>query len=183
MLTFFTRPCATAAVATLLAATGVAAGPADAASAASVSASAVVHASVTAKRAVEGKSLPSYDAELVALVNDARTARGLTRLKVSTALRSQAIKWSSTISTRKRLSHDPRLARSAARAGCAEVRYWGENVAYTSGGPAKMFSLYMNSSAHRANILRRRFNTVGVGTVSAGGVNWNTMKFVQGRCN
>ena len=129
----------------------------------------------------------SYDSQLLALINRARTSRGIKPLKTTPKLAKAAQKWSGRLAASHNLRHDPGLLGSVSRtAGCSRVTALGENVAYTSGSAASMFAMYMNSPGHRANILSRSFTYVGVrsvnSTASWGIVHWNTMKFVRARC-
>ncbi|MEI2727955.1 MAG: CAP domain-containing protein [Candidatus Nanopelagicales bacterium] len=133
------------------------------------------------------RALSSYDARLVALINQARKADGVAPLKVTKKLAKSAKRWSKTTARSQVLRHDPNLKTSvSSKGGCTALRSWGENVAYTSRSADSMFAMYMNSPGHRANILDAGFRYVGVGTVnrsaSWGNVHWNTMKFVTGRC-
>lgn len=137
---------------------------------------------------VQPRATTSYDGMLLKLINNARTARGLPALKTTKKLGKAAGKWSKKLAAKRKLSHDPNLRASvSSKSGCRYVRSWGENVAYTSGSAASMFSMYMNSPGHRANILDVGYTHVGVKTVnrkaSWGKVHWNTMKFVTARCS
>ena len=149
---------------------------------------------VTVANASTSQSVPaprfssSYDKTLLRLINNARTSRGIAPLKTTKKLSKASGKWSKKIAAKRALSHDPKLRASvSAKAGCTSVRSWGENVAYTSGSASSMFSMYMNSPGHRANILNNGFTHVGVKSLkraaSWGGVYWNTMKFVTARCS
>ncbi|MFA7267346.1 MAG: CAP domain-containing protein [Candidatus Nanopelagicales bacterium] len=129
----------------------------------------------------------SYDKTLLRLMNEARASRGIAPLKTTKKLSKASKKWSKKIAAKRKLSHDPNLRASvSAKAGCTSVRSWGENVAYTSDGAGSMFSMYMNSPGHRANILNSGFTHVGVKSLKRasnwGSVYWNTMKFVTARC-
>lgn len=129
----------------------------------------------------------AYDNSMLRYINTARARHKMGPLRLTQPLYVAALKWSARLATRRQLEHDPNLARSVGSAArCAGVRAWGENVAYTSRSAASMFVMYMNSPGHRANILNRSYTHVGVATQRAPGrfgvTNWNTMKFVSGRC-
>jgi uncharacterized protein YkwD len=57
-------------------------------------------------------------------------------------------------------------------------RTWGENVGVTTGTVGDLQQAFMNSTAHRANILDRSFRRVAVGTYrDANGFLWVTVFF------
>jgi uncharacterized protein YkwD len=57
-------------------------------------------------------------------------------------------------------------------------RTWGENVGVTPGTVADLQAAFMDSPAHRANILNRDFRRVAVGTYrDADGLLWVTIVF------
>lgn len=149
---------------------------------------ATVADAATSQQAPSPRFSSGYDKTLLRLINSARTSRGIAPLKTTKKLSKASGKWSKRIAAKRKLSHDPKLRASvSAKAGCKSVRSWGENVAYTSGSANSMFSMYMNSPGHRANILNTGFTHVGVKSLkrasSWGGVYWNTMKFVTARCS
>lgn len=119
--------------------------------------------------------VPDLEARLVALTNEARTARGLPPLKVELQLTRVARDWSNTMAARRDLSHRPELGR-------AIVGNWsriGENVGV---GPSieRTHEAFMNSPGHRANVLGD-FDRVGVGIYEQDGRYWMTVNFVKGR--
>jgi uncharacterized protein YkwD len=100
---------------------------------------------------------------------------------------------------KRRLTLDPHLSKVARRhtrsmAGSgnlvhtknlgAKVTRWktlGENVGY-GGGIKQLHKLFMNSEAHRANIVKSGFRYVGVGTIRKKGFMWTTVVF-EGKKN
>jgi uncharacterized protein YkwD len=54
--------------------------------------------------------------------------------------------------------------------------WWGENLA-AAGTLRRVRKLWMHSSEHRANLLSRHFDHVGVGVVKSGGFVWVTAIF------
>ncbi len=54
---------------------------------------------------------------------------------------------------------------------------WGENVGFTDSNPTTLETAFMNSIAHRTNILDRRFKRVGIGAVVVNGRLWVTVFF------
>jgi len=78
------------------------------------------------------------------------------------------------------LSHNPNLGSQLESHGSPNWTTYSENVAFgdTSSADA-MFTNYMNSPEHRANILDSHVRYVGVGVVFSGGNAWNTLDFVD----
>lgn len=78
-----------------------------------------------------------------------------------------------------RLGHNPNLGRDVTE----RVGPWlvvGENVG--CGGDADhLHGMWMRSAAHRANILRGQYDTVGIGATYARGCLWATVVFVDRR--
>ena len=133
-------------------------------------------------------STPSFDTQLLTLVNRFRIAYGRQPLTLLADLSERAIAWSGHLRQVGSLSHDRNLGAQAA-AVCS-VRSVRENVAYAdSVAPAALLTDYINSAPHRANLLATDVRYIGLGTVT--GVSpqnpsatryWNTIKFVGGRC-
>jgi hypothetical protein len=133
--------------------------------------------------------VPSYDSRLAVLVNQARLAHGLPPLAQFGPLASQSRTWSLTMASKgfSGFQHDGSYATKA-----SAVCSWTsarENIAYTTGTADSMFRMYMNSPGHRAAILSRDTQFLGVSTVSAPWpgrpgqrIYWNTMRFVGGTC-
>jgi hypothetical protein len=107
----------------------------------------------------------------VSMINSARASRGLPALASSGELASVAASWSRHMASTGTLAHNPGLT-----AQVSGYRYVGENVGY---GPdeATIHQAFMNSAAHRANILDRDYTQVGVAVVAAGGRLWVTEVF------
>lgn len=130
---------------------------------------------------------PSWDSRLLVLINQARSKAGLPVVALWTPVSTQAAQWSSRNASRDQLAHDPSYASDAGKVcGVSVAR---ENVAYTTGSADSMFNAYMNSPGHRANILSRDTQFVGLGTVAAPWaahpsivMHWNTMRFIGGSC-
>jgi uncharacterized protein YkwD len=55
-------------------------------------------------------------------------------------------------------------------------RILGENVGYGP-GVSSVYTAFMHSPPHKANILDRRYRSVGVGIVTSGGRTWVTVIF------
>jgi uncharacterized protein YkwD len=124
--------------------------------------------------------LSTFDARLLSDINHARTARGIRALTVVAGTTDVAHGWSCHMATVSLLSHDLRLGALLETHGSYWWTTYGENVGLissTSGADA-LFRAYMNSPAHRANILDRTFRYVGIWTKGSGGRRWNTIDFV-----
>jgi uncharacterized protein YkwD len=99
-------------------------------------------------------------------MNAARAARGIPKLTVRSHLVSVARQWAATMASQNKLYHNPQLTSDV-----NNWRYVGENVGY---GPDALtvHVAFMNSPAHRANILDRDYTEVGVGAVVSGDRVW-----------
>ncbi|MDQ1629043.1 MAG: hypothetical protein QOI54_2787 [Actinomycetota bacterium] len=99
-------------------------------------------------------------------VNGARAARGLPSLSIREELVAVARAQAARMARRSALYHNPNLT--------SDVHNWrwvGENVGY---GPdvQAVHTAFMNSPAHRDNILDRDYTEVGIGVVASGGRVW-----------
>ena len=128
---------------------------------------------------------PRTDAEFVTRINASRAVRGLPRLQVSAGLTSLARR------------HAAAMASNNCRAprGCLwhtdlsrSVHHWywlGQNVGYGRftgdwrNWVLRLYLAFMASPPHKANILFRRANRVGVGTVWANGRLWVAVNFMR----
>jgi uncharacterized protein YkwD len=119
-------------------------------------------------------SEPSVESQLLSLTNAARTSAGLPALRTSSSLTSIARSWSNHMAATHSLVHNPSLG--------SQVSGWrqvGENIAM-AWSASQAQSLFMGSSGHRANILNRGYNYVGIGVTKASdGSLWFTVDFMQ----
>lgn len=126
----------------------------------------------------------SADQRMVDKINAERAAVGRAPLRVDAELQRVARDWSAVMASQDRLYHNPNL-------GSQIQRSWsllGENVGWAQWSGASQNTLvdrvhasFMNSSAHRANVLRAEYNWVGVGVrVTSAGKLWATVTFMQG---
>lgn len=110
--------------------------------------------------------------DVVRRLNAERTARGLRALAVPGDLTAVAQRHSGRMAERRSLYHNPNLG--------SEVSGWrrvGENVGY-GGDVAAVHRAFMDSPAHRDNVLDPAWTEVGAGTVTdSGGVLWVTVVF------
>ena len=136
----------------------------------SAAASGLVGAATAGSSTVE----PASESQLLSLTNSARAGAGLAALSSSSVLVSLARGWSAQMAAAHALSHNPNLAGSVG--GWYSI---GENVAM-AGSAAQAESLFLGSPEHRANILDRLYNRVGIGIVrAADGTLWITVDFEQ----
>lgn len=127
------------------------------------------------------ESSPStYASRLVQDINAARAAHGLRALTVTSGTSTVASGWTSHLAAAQALSHNPDLASELESHGSPNWTTYGENVGEASASSAdQLFTAYMNSPEHRANILGSAYRYVGVGVVFTGGTAWNTLDFVD----
>ncbi|MDQ1585201.1 MAG: hypothetical protein QOJ90_2152 [Actinomycetota bacterium] len=111
------------------------------------------------------------EASVTALLNGARSAHGVPRLTVRSDLIAVARAQANRMASQNRLYHNPNLVRDV-----RNFRWVGENVGY---GPsvALVHNAFMNSPAHKANILDRDYTEVGVGAVTRNGRVWIAQVF------
>jgi uncharacterized protein YkwD len=125
----------------------------------------------------EASAASSGDARAIfRLLNHERVKRGLRPLRHSDGL-DEAARWQSRdMVARGYFEHQrpggPSLSERIRRTGyLTGARNWavGENIAWGEGSlstPESIMRAWMNSPGHRANILRRRFEHVGIGLAS-----------------
>lgn len=105
--------------------------------------------------------------DLLAVLNLERTSRGLTAVRPSSGLTALARGHSAEMARRNILTHDSAAGRSYTdRLVDAAVLFTanGENVAQSWSSAAEaIHQSFMNSPGHRANVLNRDFDEVGVG--------------------
>lgn len=122
----------------------------------------------------------SYSSRLLSLVNQARAHNGLGALSWTSGTSEVAQSWSGHLAAVQALSHNPSLGSQLESHGSPDWTALGENVGVgAQDDPDGLFTAYMNSPAHRANILNGRYRYVGMGEVYSGGRAWNTMDFVD----
>lgn len=124
-------------------------------------------------------SLAQARAQLLALVNNERTSRGLAPLAPRSDVDAIASQWSDTMANAGDLSHNEAYFtdESHERLGAQLV---GENVG-RAGGIDEAHRAFMASDRHRALILDARFTTLGIGATLRDGNWWITEDFLQPR--
>jgi hypothetical protein len=115
------------------------------------------------------------EADFVARVNGARSSRGLGSLATDGELTGIARWWAQRMADDGRLSHNPNLSREVSQ----DWEKLAENVGF-GGDVASIHDAFMNSAAHRANILDGALTHIGVGVVVDGsGQLWVTEVFMR----
>lgn len=122
-------------------------------------------------------SVLSFEKEVVRLVNEERTKRGLRELQYDWELSRVARIKSQDMHDNKYFSHTSPVYGSPfqmMKSFGISYRSAGENIARGQTTPAAVVNAWMNSSGHRANILNSSFTHIGVGYV-ANGRYWTQM--------
>ena len=112
-----------------------------------------------------------YALQVAAIVNRERAANGLSALKFSDELSNAALVRAQEIQTS--FSHTRPAGTSCFTAMTERgitYRYAGENIAYGQRTPDEVMTAWMNSSGHRANILNKNVEYIGIGVAKRGGV-------------
>jgi uncharacterized protein YkwD len=123
--------------------------------------------------------LPNNSAEtkLVRRINHVRTAHGLARMKVVTGLERAATRHTNSMARRGYFRHELRYKGTWKTFGTWIRWYWpgpgytswsaGENLAWGAPGlgARRTVSLWMHSPGHRANLLNKQWNRIGVAVV------------------
>ena len=180
-----TRSIVAAACAAVLGFTAVGLAPTSSASSVTTRGAVTISASTPTRDAA---ATPSFDTQLLALINRFRISYGRQPLTILADLSERSVNWSAHLRQVGALSHDRNLGAQAA-AVCS-VRSVRENVAFADAvTPSALLTDYINSAPHRANLLATDVRYIGLGTVTGASPQspavtryWNTMKFVGGRC-
>lgn len=125
----------------------------------------------------------SDEARFVQRINDARTAAGLKPLVQRQVLVDSGRSWAEKMkaasvgagSSDCLISHNPNLRTAVA----APWKKLGENVGCGDVDADALHDAFMNSSAHKANIMDPQFDSVGIGIVMAGDTMFVTEQFMD----
>lgn len=124
---------------------------------------------------------PAGEDQIIALINQERTQRGLQPVvkdeSLTRAARLHTVMMVEKRELTHRLADEPVLRDRVAVTGIA-FDAAGENVAYDANVQHAHVE-FMHSPGHRANILLPKFNAVGVGVVHSGNLIWVTEDFAQ----
>jgi uncharacterized protein YkwD len=118
-------------------------------------------------------TVTSSEISLGSQINHARTTSGRARMSLSGSLSDYARRWSANMASKNRLYHNASLGTWLRN---FSWRILGENVGVGS-STSQIYVAFMNSAPHRANILDRRFRSMGVGVVVKNGRTWVTVIF------
>ena len=124
-----------------------------------------------------------FDTQLVQLINKARMAHGLRPLQIAAGTSDVAHSWSCHMANVRLLSHNGSLGADLETHGSRLWTSYDENVGYVArtSGAKRLFSAYMNSPEHRANILDSSVRYIGSWTKIGGHKRYNTIDFVGNR--
>ncbi len=124
----------------------------------------------------QGANLNGYEQQVLALINNIRTAHGLQPLAPSQALTNVARSRSADMLSRNYFSHytpEGTNIFDLLRANGIGYRNGGENLAHampaSAGSPQVFADAWMNSPSHRDNILRGAYGQVGIGIAENSG--------------
>jgi uncharacterized protein YkwD len=144
------------------------------------------NATGAAHRASQPKSASPnhrYNLSLFSHVNVARLGDARHAYRHNHGVHHIAHHWAKHLASTGYLEHNPNLVAEVTRA-CPHWTTLGENVGVSGGHNAsRLFSAYMHSPPHRANILDKQYTILGIATVSVtrNGVTtqWNVMDFAN----
>jgi len=126
----------------------------------------------------------AYNKSLFSHVNSARISDARHAYKHNRKVRHIAHRWAKHLAATGVLQHNPNLVAEVTKA-CPNWTSLGENVGVEGGTSAnQLFTAYMNSPEHRANILDPQYTILGIATVSVTQdgqtTQWNVMDFANG---
>jgi uncharacterized protein YkwD len=101
----------------------------------------------------------SFIAALVMLINAARIEAQLPQLTEDPALSQRAQQRAQWMCDTRQFTHDGMMAAFEG----SPYRWKGENLAQGHRDPRAVHGQLMNSPGHRANILKKQFDSVGIG--------------------
>lgn len=146
----------------------------------------VLNTSVVANAATVSGDDSSFNQQMLSYVNSVRKANNVPALKANSQLNAAAVNWSKRMAkgeTDMNLEHNPAGAGIITKFGFSNWQMWGENVAkFPTGATAKqVFDSYMASPGHKANILKKEYAYLGLGTIAntERAISFNTMEFAK----
>lgn len=106
--------------------------------------------------------------------NKSRQIHGRAPLKINFKLSQKALRHTYDMARAGSLYHSPSVPQYL-----KPYRWWtwGENVGFSYGTAKELHRAYMDSPAHRRNVLNRAFTKVGIGAKRIDGVLWTTLVF------
>ena len=131
----------------------------------------------------DSSTLGTYEQQVVDLVNKERAAAGLSALKVNTKLAAVAEKKAEDMRDNNYFSHtSPTYGSPFDMMKQFGISYTsaGENIAKGQRTPSEVMNGWMNSSAHRANILNSSYTEIGVGYVTdSNGNTYSVQQYIR----
>jgi len=125
--------------------------------------------------------LTSFEYRLLALMNHDRAVRHLHPLTITPCAEDFARKWTKTMAAKNVLMHNPKLGQLWDDHNCKDASLIAENVGMSQSDPHQVYSAYMHSPEHRANILNPHLRDVGIGSWQrSDGTVYNTIDFSNG---
>ncbi len=136
-------------------------------------------------RADVNSDVLSFEEEVVSLVNDIRVEAGLQSLKLDSHISDVARLKSEDLRDNDYFDHQSPTYGSPfdmMESYNVEYSYAGENIAAGQKTPEEVVNAWMNSPGHKANILKKEFDTIGVGYAVGGSYkHYWTQMFIQAR--
>ena len=130
---------------------------------------------------VRGKVLYSYSYKVLTLINKERKKRKLSQLKITQGLISVAYRRTAEISLY--YAHSRPNGEKNPFKMYKWKHYVGENIALNQQTPEQVGRCWMNSPAHRKNILNKKFNSVGIGCFKVNGYIYWEQFFVDNKAS
>ena len=124
---------------------------------------------------VKGGQDYDYAYKVLDIVNKEREKVGASPLKMDESLLNSAMERAAEVSVYFDHTRPNSLS-------CYSInsKMSGENIAAGTSNPETVMSIWMNSSGHKANILRTSFNSIGIGLIQVGGVTYWVQCFGTG---
>lgn len=119
----------------------------------------------------------AMESEIVRLVNVERARVGLPALAENPSLGSGSRAWSSHLTRSSTFQHDPNLDWHVGENIAQNFWLGGRTTATAQQHAAEMMEQWMNSSGHRANILRDSYKQIGVGVALRDNLTYGTQRF------
>lgn len=144
-----------------------------------VAAASTAGATTTTASARATMTTVEFENRLLSLTNARRAKIGCGALRANTALIKAARLHTKRMVTARSLSHrlpgEPGLASRIVNAGYLNWTGAAENIAWGAATPQGVFTMWMRSSGHRANIQRCAYRDAGIGVVVVNGTPWVTL--------
>ncbi|PKR78183.1 transporter [Halalkalibacillus sediminis] len=136
----------------------------------------------TQEKETQLESNPTFEKQVVTLVNQVRKEHGLDPLQQSQRVGGVARDKSIDMAEHNYFSHQSPNYGSPfdmLEAYGISYRAAGENIAMGQGSPEQVMDSWMNSEGHRKNILSENFNQLGVGFIKEDGQTYWTQIFIS----